>query len=47
MFMHSLQIPCLNGGEGGLWGEGGKRGLEGREGEIKYKLFFQFLDKLN
>ena len=36
----------MNGGEGGLWERGG-RGLEGREGEIKYKLFFHFLDKLN
>ena len=47
MFMHSYQIPCLNGGEGGIWGERGGRGVEGKEGDTKYKLFFNFPDKLN
>ena len=47
MFRHSYQIPCMNGGEGGIWGDRGGRWLEGREGEIKYKVFFHFLDKLN
>ena len=41
--MHPWQIPCLTGGEGGLWGERGGRGVVGREEDIKYKLFFYFL----
>ena len=45
--MHSYQIPCLNGGEGGIWEERGGRGVVGKEGYIKYKLLFKFLDKLN
>ena len=45
--MHPWPIPCLTGGEGGLCGERRGRGELGREGEIKYKLFFYFLDKLN
>ena len=45
MFMHSYQIPCLNGGEGGIWGERGGRGVVGKEEDIKYKLLFNFLDK--
>ena len=44
--MHSYQIPCLNGGEGGIWGERGGRGVAGKEGDIKYKLFLNFPDKL-
>ena len=45
--MQPWQIPCLTGGEGGLLGERGGIGVVGREWEIKYKIFFYFLDKLN
>ena len=44
MFMHPWQISCLTGGEGVIWGE---RGVVDREGDIQYKLFLYFLDKIN
>ena len=37
MSMYQWQIPCLTGGEGGIWGErGGKGGVDGEQ-NIRYR----------
>ena len=45
--MKILYKQCINGGEGGHWNERGRRLAVGKEKEIKDKLFFHCLNKLN